>query len=191
MQTVKCTLVGDGDVGKTFLLVAYTTSVFKEKYLSALFDKYTGNISVDGQAVTLTLWDTAGREGYEMLRSLAYAHADVFILCFSIGCPSSYDNIRLKWKPEVSQQRPKVPILLLGTKSDLRADEETVKKLKEQGLAPTTHQQGDVLANQIGAVKYLECSALQQENIREVFEEAARVVLFPAPKKNCEKCVLL
>lgn len=191
MQTIKCVMVGDGEVGKTFLLVTYTTSAFKEKYLSALFDNYTGDISVDGHTATLTLWDTAGREGYEQLRPLAYAQADVFVVCFSIGSPSSYANVRLKWKPEVSQQCPKVPILLLGTKSDLRGDEETVTKLKEQGLAPTTHQQGDILAKQIGAVKYMECSALQQENIREVFEEAARVVLFPAPKKNCEKCVLL
>ncbi|MED6289715.1 hypothetical protein CHARACLAT_005799 [Characodon lateralis] len=70
-------------------------------------------------------------------------------------------------------------------------DEETEKKLKEQGVAPTTHQQGDILAKQIGAVKYMECSALQQENIREVFEEAARVVLFPVPKRKHKKCVLL
>ncbi|KAM4732584.1 rho-related GTP-binding protein RhoG-like [Anableps anableps] len=191
MQTIKCVMVGDGDVGKTFLLISYTTSVFKETYRSALFDNYSGDISVDGQTVTLNLWDTACREGYEMLDTLAYSQADVFIACFSIGSPSSYANIRLKWKPEVSQYRPKVPILLLGTKKDLRDDEETVKKLKEQGLAPTTLQQGNILAKQIGAFKYMECSALQQENIREVFEEAVRAVLFSASKKNSKKCVLL
>ncbi|XP_038155108.1 rho-related GTP-binding protein RhoG-like isoform X2 [Cyprinodon tularosa] len=168
MQTIKCVLVGDGGVGKTFLLVAYATSVFKGKYLSAQFDNYTGDISVDGHTVTLKLLDTAGREG-----------------------PSSYDNIRLKWKPEVSQHCPKVPILLLGTKKDLRGDEETVKMLKEQGMTVCTYQQGDILAKQIRAVKYMECSALQQENIREVFEEAARAVLFPQSKRNCNKCVLL
>uniref|UniRef100_A0A3B5LKP6 Ras homolog gene family, member Gd n=1 Tax=Xiphophorus couchianus TaxID=32473 RepID=A0A3B5LKP6_9TELE len=102
MQTIKCVMVGDGEVGKTFLLVTYTTSAFKEKHLSALFDNYTGDISVDGHTVTLTLWDTAGREGYEQLRALAYAQADVFVVCFSIGSPSSYANVRLKWKPEVS-----------------------------------------------------------------------------------------
>lgn len=191
MQTIKCVLVGDGEVGKTFLLIAYTTSVFKEKYLSAVFDNYTGDMSVDGHKVTLNLWDTAGREGYELLRTLAYSQADIFIVCFSISSPCSFDNVRLKWKREVSQQRPKVPILLLGTKKDLRGDVETVEKLKEQGLAPITHQQGNILAKQIGAVRYMECSALQQENIREVFEEAARVGLLPAPKKSCKKCVLL
>ncbi|XP_038155107.1 rho-related GTP-binding protein RhoG-like isoform X1 [Cyprinodon tularosa] len=191
MQTIKCVLVGDGGVGKTFLLVAYATSVFKGKYLSAQFDNYTGDISVDGHTVTLKLLDTAGREGYELLRTLSYPQADIFIVCFSIGSPSSYDNIRLKWKPEVSQHCPKVPILLLGTKKDLRGDEETVKMLKEQGMTVCTYQQGDILAKQIRAVKYMECSALQQENIREVFEEAARAVLFPQSKRNCNKCVLL
>lgn len=191
MRTIKCVLVGDGEVGKTFLLTAYTTSVFREKYLSAVFDNYTGDIIVDGHEATLNLWDTAGREGYELLRTLAYPQADVFIVCFSISSPSSFDNVRLKWKHEVSQHSPKVPILLLGTKKDLRDDEETVKKLNEQGLAPVTHQQGNILAKQIGAVKYMECSALQQENIGEVFEEALRVGLLPAPKKSCKNCVLL
>ncbi|MEQ2283298.1 hypothetical protein AMECASPLE_009722 [Ameca splendens] len=120
MQTIKCVIVGDVEVGKTFLLIAYTTSVFKDKYLSALFDNYTGDISVDGHTVTLNLWDTAGSEGYEQLHTLAYPQADVFIVCFSIGSPSSYANINLKWKPEVFQYCPKVPILLLGTKKDLR-----------------------------------------------------------------------
>uniref|UniRef100_A0A3Q2P7S8 Rho-related GTP-binding protein RhoG n=1 Tax=Fundulus heteroclitus TaxID=8078 RepID=A0A3Q2P7S8_FUNHE len=191
MQSVKCVMVGDGEVGETFLLIAYATSVFKQKYLSAVFDNYTGEINVDGRTVTLNLWDTAGREGYERLRTLSYAQADVFIVCFSIGSPSSYANVRLKWKPEVSQHCPKAPILLLGTKRDLRGDEETVRRLKEEGLAPSTQQQGDILAEQIGAVKYVECSALQQENIEEVFEEAVRAVLFPATKKNCIKCALL
>ncbi|KAM4585992.1 rho-related GTP-binding protein RhoG-like [Fundulus diaphanus] len=191
MQSIKCVMVGDGEVGKTFLLIAFTTSVFKQKYLSAVFDNYTGEINVDGRTVTLNLWDTAGREGYERLRTLSYPQADVFIVCFSISSPSSYANVRLKWKPEVSQHCPKAPILLLGTKRDLRGDEEMVKRLKEEGLAPSTQQQGDILAKQIGAVKYMECSALQQENIEEVFEEAVRAALFPATKKNCKKCALL
>ncbi|MEQ2197324.1 hypothetical protein XENOCAPTIV_027661 [Xenoophorus captivus] len=90
-----------------------------------------------------------------------------------------------------------LPLMLTSTSSgNLRCSNtvlkcQTVKKLKEQGVAPTTHQQGDILAKQIRTVKYMECSALQQENIREVFEEAARVVLFPVPKRKHKKCVLL
>ena len=67
----------------------------------------------------------------------------------------------------------------------------TVKKLKEKSLVPTSPQQGTSLAKQVGAVKYLECSALMHDGVREVFLEAIRAVLYPATKKNNKKWVLL
>uniref|UniRef100_A0A8C6KEK8 Uncharacterized protein n=1 Tax=Nothobranchius furzeri TaxID=105023 RepID=A0A8C6KEK8_NOTFU len=65
IQTIKCVLVGDEEVGKTFLVISYRTNVFKEKYHSAPFDNYNGQINVDGHDVNLLLWDTAGHDGYE------------------------------------------------------------------------------------------------------------------------------
>ncbi|XDV36823.1 hypothetical protein PO909_006544 [Leuciscus waleckii] len=180
MQTIKCVVVGDGAVGKTCLLISYTTNAFPEEYIPTVFDNYSAQMSVDGRTVSLNLWDTAGQEEYDRLRTLSYPQTNVFIICYSIGSPSSFANVRHN-----------VPILLVGTKRDLRSDTETVKKLKEQGLAPTTNQQGGALAKQIGAVKYMECSALLQEGVREVFVEAVRAVLYPATKKNSKRCVLL
>ncbi|XP_007548508.1 PREDICTED: rho-related GTP-binding protein RhoG-like [Poecilia mexicana] len=191
MQTIKCVVVGDGAVGKTCLLISYTTNAFPEEYIPTVFDNYSAQMSVDGRNVSLNLWDTAGQEEYDRLRTLSYPQTNVFIICFSIGSPSSHANVRHKWHPEVSHHCPNVPILLVGTKKDLRGDNETVKKLKEQGLAPTTNQQGNALAKQIGAVKYMECSALQQDNVKEVFAEAVRAVLYPVTKKNHKKCLLL
>ena len=46
---------------------------------------------------------------------------------------------------------------------DLRDDKETNEELKEKGLAPITYEQGLQMMEEIGAVKYLECSALTQE----------------------------
>ncbi|XP_069319579.1 rho-related GTP-binding protein RhoG-like [Eulemur rufifrons] len=191
MQTVKCVLVGDGAVGKTCLLISYTTNAFPDEYIPTVFDNYSAQTSVDGQIVSLNLWDTAGQEEYDRLRTLCYPQTNIFVICFSISNPSSYANVRQKWHPEVSHHCPNVPILLVGTKSDLRDDFETVKKLKEQSLVPTTPQQGIALAKEVGAVKYLECSALRQDGVREVFSEAIRAVLYPARKKNTKKCILL
>ena len=56
-----------------------------------------------------------------------------------------------------------VPIILVGTKSDLRGDHATLQQLRNKGLDVISREQGTVMANQIGAVKYLECSALTQE----------------------------
>lgn len=191
MQTIKCVVVGDGAVGKTCLLISYTTKSFPEEYIPTVFDNYSAQTSVDGQLVSLNLWDTAGQEEYDRLRTLSYPQTNIFIICFSISSPSSFDNVRHKWYPEVTHHCPNVPVLLVGTKSDLRTDDETVKKLKEQNLVPTTPQQGIILAKQVGAVKYLECSALLQDGVQEVFVEAIRAVLHPATKKSTKKCVLL
>ncbi|XP_035872618.1 rho-related GTP-binding protein RhoG-like [Phyllostomus discolor] len=191
MQTIKCVVVGDGAVGKTCLLISYTTKSFPEEYIPTVFDNYSAQTSVDGQLVSLNLWDTAGQEEYDRLRTLSYPQTNIFVICFSISSPSSYDNVRHKWYPEVTHHCPNVPVLLVGTKSDLRTDDETVKKLKEQSLVPTTFQQGIILAKQVGAVKYLECSALLQDGVQEVFLEAIRAVLHPATKKSTKKCVLL
>lgn len=191
MQTIKCVVVGDGAVGKTCLLISYTTNAFPEEYIPTVFDNYSAQTSVDGQIVSLNLWDTAGQEEYDRLRTLSYPQTNIFVICFSISNPSSYANVRHKWHPEVSHHCPNVPVLLVGTKRDLRGDLETVRKLKEQSLVPTTPQQGTSLAKQVGAVKYLECSALMQDGVHEVFSEAVRAVLYPTAKKTTKKCVLL
>lgn len=86
---------------------------------------------------------------------------------------------------------PSVPILLIGTKSDLRNNGEVQRKLKEQNQAPLTLQQGLSLARQIQAVRYMECSALNQDGIKEVFSEAVRAYLNPQPAVTKKPCVLL
>lgn len=191
MQSIKCVVVGDGAVGKTCLLICYTTNAFPKEYIPTVFDNYSAQSAVDGRTVNLNLWDTAGQEEYDRLRTLSYPQTNVFVICFSIASPPSYENVRHKWHPEVCHHCPDVPILLVGTKKDLRAQPDTLRRLKEQGQAPITPQQGQALAKQIHAVRYLECSALQQDGVKEVFAEAVRAVLNPTPIKRGRSCILL
>merc|ERR1712004_347712 len=99
---------------------------------------------------------------YDRLRPLSYPQTDVFLICFSLVNPASFENVRAKWYPEVRHHCPQVPIILVGTKVDLREDKESIEKLKEKRLAPITYPQGLSMAKDVGAVKYLECSALTQ-----------------------------
>jgi len=192
MQAIKLVVVGDGAVGKTCLLIAYTSSAFPKDYIPTVFDNYCANIVVDGKAINLGLWDTAGQEDYDRLRPLSYPQTDVFLLCFSVVNPSSYDNITVKWHKEIIAHCPNTPILLIGTKVDLREEKEAIDQLKAKGQNVISPEQGAAKAQEIGAKKYLECSAKTQKNLRVVFEEAVRAVNGPGAKdKNTKGCVLM
>ncbi|KAM9729365.1 LOW QUALITY PROTEIN: rho-related GTP-binding protein RhoG-like [Menidia menidia] len=181
MQTVKCVVVGDGAVGKTCLLISYTTGAFPKEYIPTVFDNYSSQVTVDGRVISLNLWDTAGQEEYDRLRTLSYPQTNVFLVCFSISSPASYENVKHKWHPEVTHHCPGVPVLLVGTKSDLRGG----------GAPAVSVQQGAVLGRLLGARRYLECSALKQDGVRDVFAQAVQAVLHPRPPPTRRACRLL
>jgi len=178
-QDIKLMVVGDGSVGKTCMLISYTTNSFPGEYVPTVFDNYNANAIVEGNPVNLGLWDTAGSEEYDTLRPLSYPGTDVFLICFSLFSPETALNVQRKWYPEVSEHAPETPIILVGTKLDLRSKPEAIQSLKENNQEPITAEQGKLLAQKIGAKKYLECSALTQEGLAKVFEEAVKVILFP------------
>nr|VZI42295.1 unnamed protein product [Spirometra erinaceieuropaei] len=190
-RTLKCVVVGDGAVGKTCLLISYTTNRFPSEYVPTVFDNYAVTVMVGGDPMVLALFDTAGQEDYDRLRPLSYPQTDIFLICFSVVNPASFENAREKWYGELQHHCPNVPFLLVGTQSDLRDDPDTIEKLAKNKQKPLTPQQGEKLAREIGACKYLECSALTQKGLKDVFDEAILSGLQPNNKKPKPRCDVL
>lgn len=69
---------------------------------------------IGDEPYTLGLFDTAGQEDYDRLRPLSYPQTDVFLICFSVNSPPSFENVKEKWLPEVRHHCPGVPCLIVG-----------------------------------------------------------------------------
>lgn len=159
------------------MLISFTTNSFPGEYIPTVFDNYAANMMVDGRAISLGLWDTAGQEEYDRLRPLSYPQTDVFLVCFSVVSPASFENVRAKWIPEVRKFSPGTPIVLVGTKVDLRDDPATVSTIRTRcRRSPISTSEGLSLASEVGASKFLETSALTQHGLKAVFDEAVRAV---------------
>ncbi|UYV70249.1 hypothetical protein LAZ67_7002279, partial [Cordylochernes scorpioides] len=189
MQTIKCVVVGDGAVGKTCLLISYTTNKFPSEYVPTVFDNYAVTVMIGGEPYPLGLFDTAGQEDYDRLRPLSYPQTDVFLVCFSVVSLSSFENVKEKWVPEITHHCQKTPFLLVGTQIDLRDDAATIEKLAKNKQKPISCEQGDKLAKELKAVKYVECSALTQKGLKNVFDEAILAALEPPELKPPKRCV--
>jgi GTPase SAR1 family protein len=82
-------------------------------------------------------------------------------------------------------------MLLVGTKSDLRNDQGMLQQLQAKGLHVITQQEAQARAKELGAASYLECSALTQEGLKTVFDEAIRAALNKPKTKKKSLCTVL
>ncbi|KAL3485524.1 cell division control protein 42 [Aspergillus germanicus] len=170
-KDIKCVIIGDSGVGKTSLLITRTTKVFPEDAPKLLeFEKTT--ITFNNQTHTLQLWDTTWEQGYTRLCSLWYPQTDVFLLCFSIGLLDSLDRVRERWWPEIQHVCPGVPFVLVGLKTDLRYDSDTVQELERSKMGPVRSEDAAKLARDLKC-PYVECSAKYGEGVDKVFEEVS------------------
>jgi Rho family protein len=166
-----------------------------QAYIPTVFENYVTQVPFDGKVIELALWDTAGQEEYDRLRPLSYPESDVILIVFSVDFPVSLGNVqdkvrvippcratdpltdalspRLQWFPEVAHFCEGTPLILVGTKTDLRGDEQTRRMLGAQGQKPVTPEQGADVAREIGA-KYIECSAKTGVGVQDVFTLALR-----------------
>ena len=59
-----------------------------------MFGNYVLPVKINENLCALTMFDTFGQEPYDRIRPLSYHHTDVFVVCFSVTSPSSYENVK-------------------------------------------------------------------------------------------------
>lgn len=155
---------------------------------------------MDSVHIELSLWDTAGQEEFDRLRSLSYDNTDVVVLCFSVDSKDSLENVESKWVGEIQENCPGVKLVLVALKCDLRenGDEEDEAGVSSADAAQREkkpmidYNQGLDVARRIKAMRYLECSAMRNRGVNEAFTEAARVALSVKPSGEQEsKCTVM
>ncbi|KAF7358733.1 GTP binding protein Cdc42 [Mycena sanguinolenta] len=178
---VKCTLIGDDVVGKTCLLTSYSDKKFPTDYVPTLFGGFSVTILFDDVPCTLAVFDTFAEDpDYNRLRPLAYPGTDVFIICFSVGHPASFANVKDKWFPEAEHHSPGVPRVIAATQIDLRTDLSSGSAEKEkiqQHEKMITTAQGEKLARELKAARYVECSAKIHEGVHAAFDAAIHAAI--------------
>ncbi len=162
-MNIKVVVVGSGKVGKTSLLLSsFNTNRFRSEYVPTVYDNYSVSLisAVHGH-VNLGLWDTAGYDDFKQLRPLSYSKTDIVLLCYSTVNRESFEDITDKWIPEIRQHIPNAHIILVGTKTDLRNECEN----------PVSTEEGQLMAVEIGAHAFHECSARNLQNISSLFSD--------------------
>ncbi|XP_078383288.1 rho-related protein racA-like isoform X2 [Oculina patagonica] len=184
-NALKIVLVGDPEVGKTWLLSRshelYATfsddgySLFKkpfvppEEYSPTVFESYFTNVDTSDLGNYQTnMWDTGGWWIFNSVRPLTYVGADAIMLCFDVTNRESFYNITESWLPEVQKYQPGIPVLLVGTKGDLRAENES--ELKNLVLV----SEAEAAAEKMGA-RYQETSAQTGEHVNKAFGAAVKL----------------
>ncbi|RDW61486.1 putative rho3 protein [Coleophoma crateriformis] len=195
----KLVLLGDGACGKTSLLNVFTRGYFPTVYEPTVFENYVHDIFVDNVHIELSLWDTAGQEEFDRLRSLSYDDTHAIMLCFSVDSKDSLENVESKWVGEIAENCQGVKLVLVALKCDLRegndeeAAEGTESEAPREKKPMVSYNEGLAVARKINALRYLECSAMRNRGVNEAFTEAARVALSVKTNggKDDSKCQIM
>ncbi|OAG30460.1 hypothetical protein NEDG_02002 [Nematocida displodere] len=176
----KIVIVGDGGCGKTCLLHKYVSKEFLSDYCPTVFDRseipYIDELTK--RRIRLDLWDTAGQEDYDRIRTLSYLDTDLIIVCFALNSKKTFVSVGDRWKDEIEHFCKNTPKILVGMKADLRTKE-------DQNLIPT--KKAIDMAKQISAKGYIECSAYTGENVEEVFDMTMDILLERKRKRKSKK----
>ncbi len=162
IPVLKVVVAGDGTVGKTSLVRRFCEGKFEQTRVATIgVDFQTKLVELPGRTVKLSIWDMAGQDRFQVIRSGFYRGSRAAALVYDVTVPETFEHLR-RWREEVLQAMPEQPFLVVGNKIDL----ERVQ----------AREQAEGFATEIQAA-YLETSALSGEGVPALFETLARLSL--------------
>ncbi|KAJ7298943.1 hypothetical protein O6H91_Y353700 [Diphasiastrum complanatum] len=167
-SNVRVVVIGDAGTGKSSLIVAVATEAFPDKSPPVLPPtRLPPEFYPD--RVPLTIIDTSSRQEDRAKVEQECQKADAIVLTYSCGRSQTLERLSSYWLPELRRLEVKVPIIVVGCKLDLRDDRQPSL---EQVMAPIMHEFREIET-------CIECSALKQIQVTEVFYYAQKAVLHP------------
>lgn len=155
---LKIIVCGTGAVGKTSLVRRYVEDKFELNYLLTVgMDPSNRLIEVEDFLVNLVIYDVAGQKRFQTLREVFFRKAHGAILVFDLTRSETLDELE-EWKQQIDERLGQIPIILVGNKSDL-----------EDKINIDYASLEDTVIPEINPLKYLETSAYQDKNVREIF----------------------
>ncbi|CAL8073157.1 unnamed protein product [Calicophoron daubneyi] len=156
---------GSGGVGKTSLVLRFVKGTFRETYVPTIEDTYRQVISCNRQVCTLQITDTTGSHQFPAMQRLSISKGHAFILIYSITNKTSFEELQPLYNELATiknEELPKVPVMLVGNKSDEEESREVSTNL------------GKALA-QKWKCGFMETSAKTNQNVKELFQELLRM----------------
>ena len=167
IRKFKITLLGEGAVGKTSLRKNYLGETFDRDYMMTLgADFATKRVEMEDYEATLIIWDLAGQPRFSIVREGFYKGTRGALLVFDLTRPDTYEHLA-DWVRELirNNNNRKVPIVLIGNKSDLRGSLHTTIP------AEYGEKYAKALENWSGfEIPYIETSAKYGDNVEKAFE---------------------
>ncbi|CAO3611970.1 unnamed protein product [Mucor fragilis] len=155
----KIVIIGDSSVGKSNLLLRYTSDEFLEDSRSTIGVEFaTKSITIDNCFIKAQIWDTSGQERYKAITSAFYRGAVGALLVYDVTRKSSFDHIS-QWLKELQEHTDEnIPLVLIGNKVDLANSKRAVSTEDAERYATE--------ANML----FFETSALDATNVNFAFE---------------------
>ncbi|KAJ9564910.1 hypothetical protein OSB04_000876 [Centaurea solstitialis] len=126
----KLLLIGDSGVGKSSLLLRFTTDSFEDLSPTIGVDFKVKFVTVSGKKLKLAIWDTAGQERFRTLTSSYYRGAQGVIMVYDVTRRETFTNLSDIWAKEIDMHSTNQDCIkmLVGNKVDKESDRVVTKK---------------------------------------------------------------